>query len=102
MYAKIHRPSRNPMQSGQRKTNEWVVEFEPETPFRSKDPLMGWTRSADTNSQVRLEFDTREAAIEYCVRHKIPHRVIEPREPIRRPKSYAANFNTSRKQPWTH
>lgn len=102
MYARIHRPARTAMQSGQRKTREWVVEFEPETPFRSKDPLMGWTRSADTNHQVRLEFDTREAAIDYCVRNKIPHRVIEPREAIRRPKSYAANFSADRKQPWTH
>ena len=102
MFAKSHRPARNAMQSGRAKTREWVVEFEPDAKFRSKDPLMGWTRSDDTNHQVHMEFDTREAAIDYCVRNKIPHRVVEPREPIRRPKSYAANFAAGRKQPWTH
>ncbi len=102
MYAKIHRPARTAMQSGQRRTREWVLEFEPDTRFRSKDPLMGWTRSSDTRQQVRLDFDTREEAIDYCLRNNIPHRVMDERTLPRRPKSYAANFSPERKQPWTH
>jgi hypothetical protein len=89
------------MQSGQAKTKNWVLEFEPEL-ARKIEPLMGWTSSADMRQQIRLKFDTREAAVAYAKANNIPHRVVEPKERKRKPKAYADNFAFDRKQPWTH
>ena len=102
MYAKIYRPAKTAMQSGRAGTKEWVLEFEPETAPRSIDPLMGWTRLSDMREEVRMEFNTREAAVEFAKRNKIPHRVVEPREPRRVIKSSGSNFASGRKRPWTH
>jgi NADH dehydrogenase len=103
VFAKIYQPTKSAMTSGQAKTQQWVLEYQPETP-RGIDPLMGWTSSADTRSQVVLSFDTREAAVDYARRHGIPHRVLEPkkRRPVVRPKGYGGNFATERRQAWTH
>ncbi len=101
MFAKIYRPTRTAMQSGHAKTKRWVLEFEREL-AKSIDPLMGWTSSAETRSQIQLHFDTRGAAIAYARERNIPHRVVEPKERKRVIKSYADNFAFSRKQPWSH
>jgi hypothetical protein len=61
MRARIFKPAKSAMSSGTAKTKEWVLEFVPAS-ARSVDPLMGWTSSSDMNSQVRLRFDTLEAA----------------------------------------
>jgi len=101
MTARIYRPAKTAMQSGQARTKEWVLEYEGQAP-REVDPLMGWTSSTDTQSQIKLEFDTKEEAIAYAQRNGIMFRLMEPnpREPIR--KSYADNFKFGRLQPWTH
>jgi NADH dehydrogenase len=103
MLAKIYQPTKSAMTSGQAKTHVWVLEYLPESP-RGIDPLMGWTSSADMASQVRLSFETREAAVDYARRHGIPHQVVEPkkRKPVIRPKGYGGNFATERRQAWTH
>lgn len=103
MLAKIYQPARSAMTSGQGNTRAWVLDFLPET-ARRIDPLMGWTSSSDMNGQVRLRFDSREAAVDYARRHGIPHQVIEPkkRRAVVRPKGYGGNFATERRMPWTH
>ena len=53
MTARIYRPAKSAMSSGQAKTKEWVLEYAP-SEARSIDPLMGWTSSSDMDSQVRL------------------------------------------------
>ncbi len=63
MSSRIYQPARSAMQSGQAKTREWILEFAP-ADARRIDPLMGWTSSTDMDSQVRLKFDTVEAAAE--------------------------------------
>ena len=63
---------------------------------------MGWISSADTSRQVRLHFDTKEAAIAFARTHNIPHHVIEAPEPKRPTKSYADNFSYRRREPWSH
>jgi hypothetical protein len=100
MTARIYRPARSAMQSGQAK-DDWVLEYEPERP-REIDPLMGWTSSSDMRRQVQLPFDTCDEAIAYCKAHNIPYQVFEPHRPIVRPKSYAENFRFDRKEPWSH
>ena len=64
MRARIYQPARTAMSSGTAKTRVWLLEFSP-AEARSVDPLMGWTSSDDTQSQVRLQFDTREAQAQH-------------------------------------
>lgn len=101
MVARIYQPSRTAMQSGQAKTKEWVLEYEPET-RREIEPLMGWTSSADMNSQIRLTFATKEEAIAYAERNGIPFRLFESQERKITRKSYADNFRFGRIGSWTH
>lgn len=95
MKARIYKPSRTAMQQGRRKTQDWVLEFEPELP-RSHDPLMGWTSSGDTRQQVRLYFETSDAAAAYAERHGIDYVVREPHERRVRLQAYSDNFRWDR------
>lgn len=103
MRARIFQPARTAMQSGTAKTQGWVLEFAPAS-AREVDPLMGWTSSDDTQAQVRLRFDSREAAEAYATERGIAFDVMEPkaRKPILRPRGYGENFATDRKGAWTH
>ncbi len=103
MRARIYQPARNAMQSGTAKTHGWVLEFAPAS-AREVDPLMGWTSTTDTTTQVKLRFDSREAAEDYARAHGIEAEVIEPnkRKPNIRPLGYGENFATNRRGAWTH
>lgn len=103
MAARIFQPARNAMQSGTAKTHQWVLEFAPQE-ARAVDPLMGWTSSNDTQAQVRLTFETKEAALEYAIAHGIDAAVRDPhaRKPNIRAGGYAENFATNRRGVWTH
>ncbi len=103
MRARIYQPARTAMSSGQAKTKGWVLEFAPES-AREVDPLMGWTSSGDMQSQVTLQFDTKEAALEYAKDHKIEAVVQDPkkRKANIRPGGYGDNFATNRRGVWTH
>ncbi|ABV93927.1 putative ETC complex I subunit conserved region [Dinoroseobacter shibae DFL 12 = DSM 16493] len=103
MRARIYQPARTAMSSGQAKTKGWVLEFAP-ADARSIDPLMGWTSSSDTQSQVKLRFDTREAALDYAKEHGLEVTITEPkkRKPNIRPGGYGDNFATNRRTVWTH
>ena len=85
----IYIPNKNPMQSGLAK-NKWVLEFKTEDP--TKNPLMGWESSSDTLSELRLEFSTKELAINYAKKRKIDFEIIEPKKRKIIKKSYANNF----------
>ena len=103
MRARIYQPARTAMQSGTARTHHWVLEYEPAAP-REIDPLMGWTSSPDTQSQVRLRFPTREAAEAYARAHGIDAVTELPktRRPNIRPGGYGDNFATGRRGAWTH
>jgi len=101
MPARIYKPSKTAMQSGFANTKVWVLDFEPELP-RQVEPLMGWTSSSDMRQQIHLRFETKEEAIAYCERHRIPYEVEEPNEPSRRVIAYSDNFAYTRRSPWTH
>lgn len=91
------------MQSGQANTHDWVLEYAPAS-AREVDPLMGWTSSDDTQTQVRLRFATKEAALDYAAAQGIEAAVQEPKErkPNLRTMGYGENFATARKGAWTH
>ncbi|MEL6830733.1 MAG: ETC complex I subunit [Pseudomonadota bacterium] len=101
MDARIYKPSKSAMQSGRSKTQDWVLEFVSDA-SRTADPVMGWISVDDTTGQVSLHFDTREQAIAYAKREGLTFTVEESRPRKRMIKSYAENFSSDRKQPWTH
>lgn len=103
MRARIYQPAKTAMQSGTAKTHLWVLEYAPAS-AREVDPLMGWTSSSDTQAQVRLRFETKEAALEYAAHNGIDADVQEPkkRRPNIRPGGYGENFATNRRGAWTH
>ena len=78
------------MQSGLGKTDKWILEFETKDP--TKNPLMGWESSTDTLTELKLEFSTKELAINYAKKMKISYEIIEPRKRKIVKKSYADNF----------
>ena len=103
MRARIYQPARTAMQSGTAKTHQWVLEFAPASE-REVDPLMGWTSSSDTQAQVRLKFETREAAEAYAAEKGLEFDLVEPkpRKANIRSRGYGENFATDRKGAWTH
>ena len=62
--AKIYKPAKTAMQSGEGNTKNWLLEFD--TLNTDVNPLMGWQSSKDTMSEVKLEFSTKEQAINYA------------------------------------
>ena len=78
------------MQSGLGKTDKWVLEFETKDPI--KNPLMGWESSLDTLTEIKLEFSTKDLAINYAKKKKIDYEIIEPKKRKTVKKSYADNF----------
>ena len=78
------------MQSGTAKSNKWILEFITKDPTRN--PLMGWESSSDTLTQLKLEFSSKELAINYAKKKKIDFDLIEPKKRKTIKKSYANNF----------
>ena len=103
MPARIYRPARTAMSSGTAKTKKWILEYAADI-TREVDPLMGWTSSADTQSQVRLSFDSKEAALDYASERGLEPVISEPksRKPNIRARGYGENFATDRRGAWTH
>jgi len=78
------------MQSGMRNTKNWLLEFD--TLNTGINPLMGWESSKDTMSEVKLEFSSREQAINYAKKNNINYYVVEPQKRKIIKKSYSDNF----------
>ena len=78
------------MQSGKRNTKNWLLEFD--TLDNGVNPLTGWETSNDTMSEVKLEFSSKDEAINYVKKNNIDYYVIEPEKSKIIKKSYADNF----------
>ena len=88
--AKIYIPTKTAMQSGKGKIKKWILQFNTEDPSISM--LMGWESSTDTIGEVKLEFLTKEKAIEYANKNNVEYQLIEPNVKKIVIKSYAENF----------
>ena len=89
--ARISELDRKTTQSGKARAGRWMLEFERQEPVKP-DPLTGWNGSGDTNTQVRLRFASREAAIAYCDKHSLAYHVV-PAAPVKlKLQAYADNF----------
>ena len=78
------------MQSGLGKTDKWILEYETKDP--TTNPLMGWESSSDTYSELKLEFSSKELAINYAKKKKIDFELVETKKRKIVKKSYADNF----------
>ena len=103
MRARIYQPAKTAMSSGTAKTKSWVLEF-PQTSAREVDPLMGWTSSSDTQTQVKMTFATKEDALDYARANGIDASVQDPKKRGAniRAGGYGENFATNRRGAWTH
>ena len=88
--AKIYKPAKTAMQSGLKKFDKWILEYITDDP--TINPLMGWESSTHTFSELKMDFTTKEKAIEYAKRNKIEFELIEPKERKIVKKSYSDNF----------
>ena len=89
--ARIIEIQRRTTQSGKAKDGRWTLEFERQQPQRP-DPLTGWAGSGDTNTQVRLTFDTKEEALAYAMRKGFTVHLV-PAAPVSlKIQTYADNF----------
>jgi NADH dehydrogenase (ubiquinone) Fe-S protein 4 len=88
--AKIYKPSKSVMQSGNKKFDKWIIEFITDCP--GINPLMGWESSTDTYSELKLEFKNKDLAIEYAKKNKIDFELIDAKTRKIIKKSYADNF----------
>ena len=88
--AKIYIPSKTATQSGLGKEDKWILEFDSKD--TTTNPLMGWESSNDTMGEVKLEFSTKDKAIEYAKNNNISYKIIEPNKRKFIIKSYAENF----------
>ena len=86
----IYIPNKSSIQSGTAKTKKWILEFITKNPTRN--PLMGWESSSDTLTELKLEFSSKELAINYANKKKIDFDLIEPKKRKTVKKSYADNF----------
>jgi ETC complex I subunit conserved region len=94
--ARIFQPTKTAMQSGKAKTLKWKLEFAPEASTFT-DPLMGWTGMTDMPREINLFFPTKEAAIAYAEKRKIPYEVFAPNPRKKVKKAYADNFKFDRR-----
>ena len=78
------------MQSGLGKSNKWILEYYVKNTIQN--PLMGWESSSDTFSEIKLEFTSKELAINYAKKRKIDYEIIEPKKRKTVKKSYSDNF----------
>jgi hypothetical protein len=63
---------------------------------------MGWIGGGDTQTQVRLHFETREEAVAFAERAGLTYEVELPHVRRIKPKAYADNFRYGRIENWTH
>ena len=93
---RIYKPTKNAMQSGNGNMRWWIIEFEPEQPLTT-DALMGWSGSGDTGRQVRLKFESKEAAIAFATEKNLPYQVQTFKKRHPSPKNYSDNFSFTRR-----
>jgi hypothetical protein len=91
MSARIYQLSKNAMQSGRARNDQWVLEFVP-SEARKADPLMGWAGSGDTQVQVKLNFPTIEAAQAYADKNGIDCSIVQTPAKKLKLQAYADNF----------
>ena len=95
MDVRIFKPTKNAMQSGRAKSDQWILEFSPIAATRADD-LMGWNGGGDTRKQLSMKFETKKQAIKFAEKKGLTYTVKEPKERTLQIKNYADNFSLNR------
>lgn len=89
--ARLIEEQRKTTQSGKARAGRWTLEMERKEALQP-DPLTGWSGSGDTETQLRLSFDSKDEALAYA-RSKGFEVHIVPAPPIQlKLQAYADNF----------
>ena len=91
MFVKIFKPAKTAMQSGKAKTKLWHLQVMDDT-IQVKDPLIGYYGGSNTKNQIKLQFETKEDAINFAKSKNYDYEVVEPSARKIIKKSYADNF----------
>ncbi len=91
MPARIYQRSINAMLSGKARNDSWALEFAPSEAGKA-DPLLGWSGSSDTQTQVKLSFPTLGAARAYADKYGIECHIIETPLKTLKLQAYSDNF----------
>jgi len=91
MSARIYQMPKNAMQSGKARTATWMLEFEP-AEAKKPDPMTGWAGSGDTREQIKLAFESEDAARAYAERYGIAFHVVKTPPKTLKIQAYADNF----------
>ena len=89
MQVRISKPVKSNMQSGDGK-QKWILEFCSKDIFI--EPFMGRTASKNMDSEIKIEFDSKEDAINFASKKNYSYELIEPKTPKMIKKTYANNF----------
>ena len=89
--ARIIEEQRKTTQSGKAKAGRWTLEIERTEPLRP-DPLTGWSGSGDTETQLRLSFDSKDEALAYAKSKGLEVHLIPAAPTHLKLQAYADNF----------
>lgn len=96
MKALIFKNPKNPMQQGNAKTKEWLLEPVLEGDSRFIDSLMGWTGGTDMTQELLLSFKNQDEAVAYAKAQGMEYEVIKQHEKKVKIRTYADNFKADK------
>lgn len=95
----IYRPTKTATQSGTWHSSHWLMDWDPlPKGHRWENPLMGWQSTGDFMNGERIQFKSKEDAINFANKQGYEYYVQEPNERRFIPKAYANNFMHSPKK----
>ncbi|CAD7091977.1 unnamed protein product [Hermetia illucens] len=93
---RIYMPAKNAMQSGTNNLNYWKIDFDNRE--RWENPLMGWCSTGDPLSNMQVEFNSKDEAIDFCEKNGWRWFVESlPAPKKEKPKSYGINFSFNKR-----
>lgn len=89
----IYKPAKTATQSGDWTSEHWLMDWDVLAKgHRWENPLMGWASSADFMNGQRLQFKSKQDAIDFANKQGYEYFVQEPNVRKFVPKAYANNF----------
>ncbi|KAJ4342625.1 ndufs4 NADH dehydrogenase Fe-S protein subunit [Didymella glomerata] len=90
---RIYKPAKTATQSGNWTSEHWLMDWDVLAKgHRWENPLMGWASSADFMNGHRLQFKSKDDAINFANKQGYEYFVQEPNVRKFVPKAYANNF----------
>ncbi|KAJ4341305.1 ndufs4 NADH dehydrogenase Fe-S protein subunit [Ascochyta clinopodiicola] len=90
---RIYKPAKTATQSGNWTSEHWLMDWDVLAKgHRWENPLMGWASSADFMNGQRIEFKSKQDAINFANKQGYEYFVQEPNVRKFVPKAYANNF----------